>query len=102
MAEKISDGTLPCPVPSPGGLPCVKRIPRGWTAGEGHGGGHFWMSAETEQALERGHYDATAVLAGQPFTIHQPEDCTPACLHYPELTSPRPKSATSAGIPDIQ
>lgn len=83
MPERISDGTLPCPVPSPGGLPCVKRIPRGWTAGEGHGGGHFWMSAETEHALERGHYDATATLAGQPFTIHQPEDCTPVCPHYP-------------------
>jgi hypothetical protein len=31
---------------------------------------------------DRGHYDATAALAGQPFTIHQPEDCTPECLQY--------------------
>lgn len=81
-AARVSDGTLPCPVPSPGGLPCVKRIPKGWTADEGHGGGHFWTSPEIAQALERGHYDAKAALAGQPFTIHQPEDCTPACLQW--------------------
>lgn len=79
---RVSDGTMPCPVPSPQGLPCVKRIPEGWTADEGHGGGHFWISPEIEQALERGHYDARAALAGQPFRIHQPEDCTPSCPHW--------------------
>jgi hypothetical protein len=45
----------------------------------GHGGGHFWISPETSQAMDRGHFDATAALAGQSFTIHQPEDCTPGC-----------------------
>jgi hypothetical protein len=60
----------------------VKRIPEGWTADEGHGGGHFWISPRTSQALDRGHYDATAALAGQPFTIHQPGDCTPGCPQY--------------------
>ena len=79
-----SDGTMPCPVPSPNGLPCVKHIPAGWTADEGHGGGHFWMSPETSTALDHGHYDATAALAGKPFTIHQPEDCTPGCWQYRE------------------
>jgi hypothetical protein len=70
-----SDGTMPCPVPSPDGKPCVKRIPAGWTADEGHGGGHWWQSPETSKALERGHYDAAAAISGLPFAIHQPEDC---------------------------
>ena len=74
-ATATSDGTMACPVPSPSGLPCVKRIPQGWTADEGHGGGHWWESPETSRALERGHYDATAAISGQPFTIHQPEEC---------------------------
>lgn len=78
----ISDGTMPCPVPSPGGLPCVKHIPHGWTAGMGHGGGHFWISPEISQAMDRGHFDATAALAGESFAIHQPGDCTPECLYY--------------------
>ena len=82
-----SDGTMPCPVRSPGsGLPCSKHIPRGWTAGEGHGGGHWWVSPETAEAMHTGHYDARAALAGEPFTIHQPEDCTPLC---PQYRSPR-------------
>jgi hypothetical protein len=79
----ISDGTMPCPVPSDSGLPCVKRIPEGWTADMGHGGGHWWMSPETSRALDRGHYDARAALAGESFTIHQPEQCFPGCPQYP-------------------
>src|SRR5579859_616363 len=81
--ELVSDGTLPCPVQSPGGLPCVKHIPRGWTASEGHGGGHFWMAPEVRAALDRGdHYDATAAISGQPFSFHRAEDCAPGCLQY--------------------
>lgn len=84
MTAPVSDGTMRCPVPSESGLPCVKRIPKGWTADMGHGGGHYWIHPDTQQAMERGHYDATAVLAGQPFTIHQPEDCPgpPECRHW--------------------
>jgi hypothetical protein len=48
----------------------------------GHGGGHCWMSPKTQQAMELGHYDARAALAGEWFTIHQPEDCTPECPQY--------------------
>lgn len=60
----VSDGTMPCPVPSPTGPPCSKKIPAGWTADEGHSGGH---------------YDASAALAGLPFEGHSPEDCRPGC-----------------------
>jgi hypothetical protein len=48
----------------------------------GHGGGHFWISPEISQAMDRGHFDATAALAGESFAIHQPGDCTPECLYY--------------------
>jgi hypothetical protein len=89
----VSDGTMPCPVPSPGGLPCSKRIPAGWTASEGHGGGHFWVSPETAQALDTGHYDALAALAGKPFTVHQPADCTPECPRYGEAAAYAEKTA---------
>lgn len=85
MSDQLSDGTMPCPVPHPdGGLikPCRKRIPKGWTAEEGHGGGHMWMSAETEAVLDCGHYDATALLAGLPASTHAPEDCGPPCPCY--------------------
>lgn len=55
---------MPCPEPSPTGLPCSKKIPAGWTAEEGHSGGHFWASAETLAVFDGGHYDASAALAG--------------------------------------
>jgi len=79
--EPISDGTMPCPVPSPDtGHPCVKTIPRGWTAEEGHGGGHFWQAPAITRALDAGaHYDAGRLLAGEAVPWHLPEDCTPAC-----------------------
>lgn len=54
----ISDGTMPCPVPSSQGLPCTHTIPAGGTADEGYGGGH---------------YDATAALSGLPFEDHLPK-----------------------------
>jgi hypothetical protein len=73
---------MPCPVPSPTGLPCVKHIPVGWTADEGHGGGHFWMSDKVAALLDGGHYDASALLAGLPATVHAPEDCIPSCPQF--------------------
>ncbi len=79
MTEPISDGTMPCPVPSPSGLPCTKHIPAGWAASEGHGGGHFWASPQFQAIFDGGHYDATAALSGQPFDGHLLEDCAPGC-----------------------
>lgn len=69
------ENPIPCPVRSPGGLPCTKSIHPGWTVEEGHGGGHFWISPDDGAILDGGHYDATAMLAMQPFDGHLPEDC---------------------------
>lgn len=74
----VSDGTMPCPVPHPDGIdaPCTKTIPNGWTADEGHGGGHCWMSPTTREQLDRDdHYDATAAISGLPFNLHRAKDC---------------------------
>jgi hypothetical protein len=70
-----------CPAPSPDGMPCARIIPAGWAIGDGHPGGHVWMSPDTQDLLDRGHYDPTAALAGQPFAAHLPEDCPPGCSH---------------------
>ncbi|RKR92664.1 hypothetical protein BDK92_7140 [Micromonospora pisi] len=70
-----NENPLPCPVASPDGLPCRKPIPKGWTADEGHAGGHFWMSDAAFAIVAGGHFDASAALAGVPFTGHLPEDC---------------------------
>jgi len=78
----ISDGTMPCPVPSPDGLPCTKTIPDGWTPEEGHGGGHFWMSPEGAAVLDSGHYDVVALISGRPAEHHDPEDCHPGCPRW--------------------
>ncbi|MEU4703307.1 hypothetical protein [Nonomuraea dietziae] len=80
----VSDGTMSCPVPSPAGLPCSKRIPAGWVASEGHGGGHFWVSPEVEAIFDGGHFDASAALAGLPFEGHLPQDCRPGCPKWRE------------------
>lgn len=80
----VSDGTMPCPVPHPAGedMPCTKTIPAGWTAADGHGGGHMWMSAATERLLDSGHFNASAALAGLPFGAHDPADCDHNCPRY--------------------
>lgn len=85
----VSDGTMPCPVPAPEtGHPCIKKIPPGWTADEGHGGGHFWQSPGAAAAQARGvHYDAGQLLSGQPTPYHEPADCTPQCLRWNERRS---------------
>lgn len=74
-----ADHPLPCPVPSPSGQPCVKPTPSGWTAEDGHAGGHMWMDDRTKRILDGGHYDATAALSGQPFEGHLPEECNGNC-----------------------
>lgn len=74
-AVSTAENRLPCPVRTPEGLPCTKKIPIGWTADEGHGGGHFWMSPEVAEILEGGHYDSVAAMSGRPFAWHLPEDC---------------------------
>lgn len=80
-----SEDPIPCPIPSPDGLPCTKTIEVGWTVEEGHGGGHFWASLETVAILDGGHYDARAALSGQPFAGHRPENCPGGgCQHRPE------------------
>lgn len=79
----VSDGTMPCPIAGPEtGHPCVKRIPKGWTADEGHGGGHCWMSADVAAIIDGGHYDSVALISGLPAATHAPEDCTPDCPRY--------------------
>lgn len=87
----VSDGTMPCPVPHPDGkdMPCCKKIPKGWTADEGHGGGHMWMSAATEALLDVGHFDARAALSGLPFGAHDPADCDHNCPRYWDETNRR-------------
>lgn len=102
-SSPVSDGTMPCPVPHPDGAdaPCTKPIPKGWTAAEGHGGGHFWMGRETAAALDRGdHYDAHAALSGRPFTFHRPSECPgfPDCNDW--RAKPRPVRAALADSGD--
>ncbi|MFE6185495.1 hypothetical protein ACFQ6U_13820 [Streptomyces sp. NPDC056465] len=82
--EPISDGTVPCPVPSPDtGHPCVKPVHRGWTPSEGHGGGHFWKAPAVTTLEEAGvHYDAGSLLAGKPTHYHLPENCAPGCWKW--------------------
>lgn len=82
--EPISDGTMPCPIPSPDtGHPCIKPIHPGWTPSEGHGGGHFWRSPRAAELEARGaHYDPGTLLSGQPTPWHLPEDCTPDCWKW--------------------
>ncbi|MGW3627802.1 hypothetical protein [Streptomyces sp. NPDC000880] len=82
--EPISDGTMSCPVRAPEtGNPCVKRIPSGWAAAEGHGGGHFWQAPEVAELKARGsHYDAGSLLSGQPTPWHMPKYCTPECWKW--------------------
>jgi len=81
--DPISDGTLACPVPSPSTSdPCVKKIPNGWHASEGHAGGHWWMPDRVRQMMNGGHYDATKALAGEPFDGHLPEECPGAECPY--------------------
>src|SRR5690606_21223373 len=81
---------MPCPVPGPNGLPCIKRIPTGWTAPEGHGGGHVWASERAQAILNGGHYDATAAPSGQPFEGHLPEECQAASYPPEWKRSPGP------------
>lgn len=80
----ISDGTMPCPVPAPEtGHPCTKRIPQGWAAYEGHGGGHFWQSSGAAELQARGaHYDPACLVSGMQTEWHLPEDCTPSCWRW--------------------
>lgn len=94
-----AENPIPCPVPSPDGLPCAKTIHPGWTVEEGHGGGHFWASPETVAILDGGHYDernsilkADLVVNGgrlqktiwKVFAGHRPEDCPgDGCQHKP-------------------
>jgi hypothetical protein len=83
--RELSDGSMSCPVPHPDAdpdKPCVKKIPAGWTADEGHAGGHMWMSAETAAILDSGHYDSIAAVSGLPFSAHDPDDCSPPCPRF--------------------
>lgn len=83
-APAVSDGTMPCPVPAPEtGHPCMKKIPAGWTADEGHAGGHWWQDPAITEMQKRGvHFDYATLLSGQPAQSHEPEDCTPSCWKY--------------------
>lgn len=73
----VSDGTLRCPE-SHNGQPCQKKIPEGWHENEGHPGGHWFQDAASYALLDRGHYDARALVAGEDAAIHAPEDCPAA------------------------
>lgn len=76
------ESPVPCPVRSPGGLPCTKTIPPGWTVEEGHGGGHFWASERLSAIFAGGHYDARSALSGQPFDGHLPGECPGGTCPY--------------------
>ncbi len=81
----VSDGTMPCPVPHPDGAPqltCRKKIPTGWSADEGHPGGHFWLDEATDELLRSGHFNAKAALSGEPFGPHDPADCDHNCPRF--------------------
>ncbi len=80
----VSDGTMPCPATSPEtGHPCIKKIPAGWAAEEGHGGGHWWQDPAITEMEKRGvHRDPVLLLSGQPTPWHEPEDCTPDCVQW--------------------
>lgn len=84
-----AENPIPCPVPSPTGLPCCKPIPNGWTAEEGHAGGHFWISPGWLAIMDGGHYDATAAISGRPVDGHLPEDCPGDTCPYLMHLSPR-------------
>lgn len=89
-AISTAENPIPCPVLSPGGLPCAKLIPSGWTADEGHGGGHFWVSDHLAAIFAGGHLDATAALSGLPFSGHLPQDCPgDTCPHRDVLAVSR-------------
>lgn len=94
-AEPVSDGTMPCPVPHPDGVdaPCAKTIPEGWTADEGHGGGHFWISAESRRFMDTAHYDLRDTLSFRPMQTHEIEDCNPYCPRWDD-TQRRPVRST--------
>lgn len=74
MADEISEGTMRCPEQHEG-KPCQKRIPNGWTANEGHAGGHWFQTDESYAQLNNDHYDRGLLLSGQPTPRHRPEDC---------------------------
>ncbi len=96
----VSDGTMPCPVPDPDGNPelaCNRLIPAGWTAEEGHPGGHWWLDRATDELLRSGHFDATAALSGLPFGPHDPADCTPSCPRFWDETNRKLGIRTSGG-----
>jgi len=66
-----------CPAVTDSGVPCIKRIRDG---ASDHAGGHIFASVEVERTLDSGHYDARALLAGEPATWHEPQDCTSECV----------------------
>ena len=75
LRVSTSENPIPCPVRSPGGLPCTKTIHPGWTVEEGHAGGHFWTGDQLKAIFDGGHYDAASALSGLPFDGHLPQDC---------------------------
>lgn len=67
------------------GSSCIKRLTVD-IDGEGyHGGGHMFATAAVRLVLDGGHYDATALISGQPATWHEPDDCHADC---PKWTGP--------------
>jgi hypothetical protein len=70
----VSDGTMRCPEAHEG-MPCQKRIPNGWTASEGHAGGHWFQHDDSYSRIGTDHYDRGLLLSGQPTPRHRPEDC---------------------------
>lgn len=75
--DTVPDRPLaPCPHLSSDGIACRKTLYRA-SNGEDwdHAGGHWFASDQTQAKLDRGHYDAGALLAGLPVAVHMPEDC---------------------------
>lgn len=75
-----------CPkVDETSGHPCQKPLIRLSDGTHDHAGGHWFASDRTQRLLDEGHYDAGALLRGEPVSAHLPANCPgpPACLGRP-------------------
>lgn len=76
MAEN-TNVDVKCPAISPNGTECIKTM---YVSRSGeiwdHAGGHIFATEKTLNVLNNYHYDAGALLAGEPVTYHTPEECT--------------------------
>lgn len=84
------------------GNSCIKRLVVD-VDGEGyHGGGHMFATPAVRKVLDGGHYDATALISGQPASWHEPDECHPECPKWKgPLAASRPPAAEGSGTPEV-